>query len=157
MMLVVLVFAACRNQAAHADKGLKKDLLIKNGGFVIKEVSSMKIYPGVQNENEEYTEHWIIQLSGPSQAQNKAFLILDHYSISLADIESAKGVVIGSDQEEYKLEMDVLFPLNKHYRESNIAQQSYPILLIEKDSLSFQLPLKEINYLDPIYLPTQSD
>ena len=147
-----LFFLSCKSTSTHIESDLNASDSKAVLNFELVNARFQDKHYGVHNNNENYEQFWTIQLQGPSNQTADARLIIDNYDITCPQIESPKGVVIGSDSELYTLEFVVHYPLADHYP-SFISNSKDPVLIIQKKNEELRMMLDSVYVIQPIYYP----
>lgn len=152
ILLITIIFFSC-----SSNKDLSQnEILKKEQAFKIVDVSIQAIYPGVNNGENRFWKNWIIRLEGSMQKSGSAKLLLNNYIIPLGDFGS-KGIVIGSDNSNYKIEKKISFPLDLNYSKSDLEERKDTVLTLYIGDEEYQLLIDKVKMLNPIFYPSTNN
>lgn len=123
-----------------------------NYNFFVESASIQRSYPGISYADHTWKEKWLIKLKGPANYSAKLNFLIDGYSIELFDL-SPKGIVIGADDENYTIQFQLIYPLDKYYKSKRKTLTDKAQLEIIAEDFTEIIPIKNIETLVPISNP----
>lgn len=121
--------------------------------FTLIKASVQNSIPGIDDGGNTYLQHWIIYLNGPANQSADLLFFLNGYSIKLNDLGS-KGVKIGSDNKDFAIKFDVLYPMDKNYTKVEGDIGNKPQLQIKTEEYTQILQVDSIEILEGIIYPS---
>ncbi len=148
ILLLIFLFISCKDHQVIVES----DLSEKEAMIVVKKVTSQKSIPGMYDGEIRYRERWMFELE-TIEENGELSLILKGYKIDIGPLQT-KGIVVGNDNNDVLLSIEVKYPLETNYLLSEFENNIKPRLLYENEGRQQLILLDRVIVLEDIIYPS---
>lgn len=146
-IILLIIIVSCKNQqtivASNTDS------------IIVKQVTNQISYPGVSDGSNQYKQRWMFQLETGNKNSGVLSLLLRDRLIEIGEFDQ-KGIVIGDDNNDVFMSIDVIYPIELNYPKSEIKESIGPRLLYEIEGEQSIIVLDSVIVLNDIVYPSKA-